>query len=41
MTEAAAKAIGFRAYLEKPLGRRELAQAIRSVLGQPATPNPS
>jgi len=41
MTEAAAKAIGFRAYLEKPLGRRELAQAIRSVLGQPATPNAS
>jgi signal transduction histidine kinase/ActR/RegA family two-component response regulator len=38
MTEEAAKAIGFRAYLEKPLGRRDLALAIRSVLGQPATP---
>jgi len=33
MTEEETKAIGIRAYLEKPLGRRDLARAIRSVLG--------
>jgi CheY-like chemotaxis protein len=32
MTEEETKAIGIRAYLEKPLGRRDLARAIRSVL---------
>jgi hypothetical protein len=36
MTEEKAKAIGIRAFLMKPLGRRDLALAIRHVLDQPA-----
>jgi CheY-like chemotaxis protein len=32
MTQEEVKVIGIRAYLEKPLGRRDLARAIRSVL---------
>jgi CheY-like chemotaxis protein len=31
MTEEETKAIGIRAYLEKPLGRRDLARAIRNL----------
>jgi CheY-like chemotaxis protein len=34
MTEEKAKAMGVRAYLTKPLARRDIAQAIRRVLGQ-------
>jgi len=40
MTEEKAKAMGIRAYLKKPLGARDLALAIRSVLGQPTAPTP-
>jgi len=35
MTEEKAKAMGIRAYLTKPLARRDFDQAIRRVLGQP------
>jgi CheY-like chemotaxis protein len=36
MTEEKAKAMGIRAVLTKPLGRRDLALAIRHVLDQPS-----